>query len=274
MPAGGKHHASDGLLIGPFAGADGFHLLIVNTDGTLAERSGNGLTIFCRALADDGLWPASGTATLFVHHDGMREQSPLAVTARADDAGAGRFWLDMGKPSFGPDAVAARDGFTQRDDGTVTVQALAKLNPAWTRSVFTGIGNPHCVTLLNDPAAVPGFDDLGSPVLSPSLTAIAYAQAGGGAGSPCPAGINLQWAAPAGDNHIRAAVFERGEGPTKSSGTSATAVACAARHAGVVTADEVLVEMPGGSLPIRFAADGTAFLLGLAQPCGPGGAGV
>lgn len=47
-PANGKSHRSDGLLIGPFQISPPFDVLIVNTDGTLAERSGNGLTIFLR----------------------------------------------------------------------------------------------------------------------------------------------------------------------------------------------------------------------------------
>jgi len=47
-------------------------------------------------------------------------------------------------------------------------------------------------------------------------------------------------------------VFERGEGWTKSSGTSATAVASAARHLGLTTASTVSVVMPGGVAPVRF----------------------
>ena len=43
---GAKRYRSDGLLVGPFLEEHAFALLIVNTDGTLAERSGNGLTIF------------------------------------------------------------------------------------------------------------------------------------------------------------------------------------------------------------------------------------
>ncbi|RPI24008.1 MAG: diaminopimelate epimerase, partial [Acidobacteria bacterium] len=42
--SGAKKYLSDGLLVGPFPDEHAFGLLIVNTDGTLAERSGNGLT--------------------------------------------------------------------------------------------------------------------------------------------------------------------------------------------------------------------------------------
>ena len=67
-PANSKSHRSDGLLIGPFQTSPPFDVLIVNTDGTLAERSGNGLTIFSQALTEQGLTPEEG-ALLRVHHD-------------------------------------------------------------------------------------------------------------------------------------------------------------------------------------------------------------
>jgi diaminopimelate epimerase len=75
-----------------------------------------------------------------------------------------------------------------------------------------------------------------------------------GAGQPCPAGVNLQWAMRAGDQRIVARVFERGEGPTASSGTSASAVASAAWRVGWVSAGEVQVVMPGGTAPILLEA--------------------
>lgn len=43
QPPGSKAHRCDGLLVGPFQSVPPFDLLIVNTDGSLAERSGNGL---------------------------------------------------------------------------------------------------------------------------------------------------------------------------------------------------------------------------------------
>ena len=91
-----------------------------------------------------------------------------------------------------------------------------------------------------------------------------------GSGRPCSAGVNLQWAARASGNQVLARVFERGEGPTASSGTSASAVACAAWRAGWVGAGEVAVVMPGGTAPVRLQVeDGTlssVSLFGTAYP--------
>ncbi|WP_460120286.1 diaminopimelate epimerase [Pseudomonas sp. H3_G09] len=247
-PANSKPHRSDGLLIGPFQASAPFDVLIVNTDGSLAERSGNGLTIFSQALTEQGLMAAQG-AVLRVHHD-KGEALETSVTP-AEIEGVRGFWLDLGQPGFGPEAVGAQAvesiQFNNRD--VSHVQALAQLDPAWTHSQFVRIGNPHCVTLLSDPAMLPSNEQMRESPLNQRLTAIAYAMPTG-AGNPCPAGVNLQWAALASPQKILARVFERGEGPTASSGTSASAVACAAWRVGWVEAGEVRVVMPGGTAPV------------------------
>ena len=250
-PVGSKSHRSDGLLIGPFQSSPPFDLLIVNTDGTLAERSGNGLTIFSRALLEQGLMPEEG-ATLRVHHDKPDAQSPVPTSVKpAQVASVQGFWLDLGQPGFGPAAVGALGVEPVPFNGVAVsgVRPLAQLNPAWVHSQFVRIGNPHCVTLVQDEAALPSNAQMLEAPLAESLTAIAYAMPTG-AGQPCPAGVNLQWAMRAGDQRIVARVFERGEGPTASSGTSASAVASAAWRVGWVSAGEVQVVMPGGTAPI------------------------
>lgn len=259
-PAGrAKAHRSDGLLVGPFQDAPPFDLLIVNTDGTLAERSGNGLTIFSQALTEQGLLPAQGPAQLRVHHDKPDGVSPLATLVEpAQVAGVSGFWLDLGQPAFGPQAVGAQQGVEHDGSSCVDlsrVRGLARLHPQWSRSQFVRIGNPHCVTLVNDASALPGNRQMSEAPLAEALTRIAYALPSG-SGEPCPAGVNLQWAWLEGPQRIAARVFERGEGPTASSGTSASAVASAAWRVGWVKAGEVAVVMPGGTAPLRLEARG------------------
>ncbi|SCZ43615.1 MULTISPECIES: diaminopimelate epimerase [unclassified Pseudomonas] len=251
-PPDAKAHRSDGLLIGPFQNEPPFDLLIVNTDGTLAERSGNGLTIFSQALQEQGLMAGTGDCLLQVHHDKPDGLSPLQTSVRAAEfEGAQGFWLDLGKPLFGPGAVGAQDVervmFNQCDVSRVA--ALDRLNPAWGNSQFVNIGNPHCVTLVDSAEALPSNSQMRAPALCQSLTRIAYAPPGG-SGMPCPMGVNLQWAWLEAEGRIAARVFERGEGPTASSGTSASAVASAAWRVGWVQAGAVSVMMPGGTAPI------------------------
>lgn len=273
-PAGSKEHCSDGLLVGPFQSSPPFDLLIVNTDGTLAERSGNGLTIFSQALSDQGLLPTDEACLLRVHHDKTDVVSPGVASVKAAQVeGVSGFWLDLGKPGFGPDAVSAHGVESVVFNGRELshVQPLASLNAAWSRSQFARVGNPHCVTLVDSVEALPSNEQMREPVLGEGLTRIAYAMPAG-AGRPCPAGINLQWATHDTGQRVIARVFERGEGPTASSGTSATAVACAAWRVGWVKAGEVKVVMPGGTAPIlleeeqgelsRVSLFGTARLIG------------
>jgi len=251
-PAGAKAHRSDGLLVGPFQDKPPFDLLIVNTDGTLAERSGNGLTIFSQALQEQGLMPDDGECLLQVHHDKRQGVSPLqtSVTA-AEFEGTQGFWLNLRQPLFGPQGVGAQGvevvTFNQRD--LSRVPALHGLNPAWGSSQFVNLGNPHCVTLVEHAEALPANAQMGAAPLLQDLTRIAFA-APGGDGVPCPLGVNLQWAWREAEGRLAARVFERGEGPTASSGTSASAVACAAWRVGWVTAGPVSVVMPGGTAPV------------------------
>lgn len=257
QPPGSKDHRSDGLLVGPFQSSSPFDLLIVNTDGTLAERSGNGLTIFSQALSDQGLLPQNEACLLRVHHDKADSPSPGQTSVKAAEVGGVKgFWLDLGQPGFGPSAVSAHGVEAAMFNGRELshVEQLSALNSAWSHSQFARVGNPHCVTLVESAEDLPSNEQMREPALGEGLTRIAYAMPVG-AGQPCPAGINLQWAMRVSEGHIAARVFERGEGPTASSGTSASAVACAAWRAGWVSAGEVKVTMPGGTAPILLAEE-------------------
>jgi len=274
QPSGSKDHRSDGLLVGPFQSAPPYDLLIVNTDGTLAERSGNGLTIFSQSLSEQGLMPKEGACLLRVHHDKTDAVSPGETSVNpAEVDGEQGFWLDLGKPSLGPQAVGAHgvESVLLNGQEVSHVRPLSALEPAWNRSQFVRIGNPHCVTLVADAAALPSNEQMRESPLAEGLMRIAYALPTG-AGEPCPAGVNVQWAMLESAQQVVARVFERGEGPTASSGTSASAVACAAWRVGWVTAGEVKVVMPGGTAPIlleevdgelsRVRLFGTARLMG------------
>ncbi|WP_409285034.1 diaminopimelate epimerase [Pseudomonas protegens] len=260
-PPGAKAHRCDGLLVGPFQARAPFDLLIVNTDGTLAERSGNGLTIFSQALAEQGLLATQGPTLLQVHHDQPTGASPLSTMVEpAQVAGQQGFWLDLGQPSFGPEAVAAMgvQAVTFNGRELSRVAPLQALNPLWEQSQFVRIGNPHCVTLVEEAEALPSNPQMLQAPLAEGLTAVAFAWPQG-RGEPCPAGVNLQWAMRESAQRIVARVFERGEGPTASSGTSASAVACAAWRGGWVPAGRGEVLVACGTAPLVLQERGGWF---------------
>ncbi len=256
---GAKSYRSDGLLVGPFPDEHAFALLIVNTDGTLAERSGNGLTIFSQCLVDSGRANRSDAFCLRVYHDTPESSFVEARIEAGEREGHKGFWIDMGVPAYGPSAVGAAPehvGVSEFEHRIVSrVYDLEKIEASWACSQFVNVGNPHCVTFLKSPDLLPSMEQLGSGQWLPALSAIANSTESDGrrgAGRPCRNGINLQWACVIGLDSIDARVFERGEGPTLSSGSSATAVASAARKLGLVDATTVNVRMPGGVAPVRF----------------------
>jgi diaminopimelate epimerase len=249
-PRNKKQNLSNGLLLGPFSSNDGYDLLIVNTTGSPAERSGNGLTIFSQFLVDEGMEDRGKPFKIRIH---FPQKAPIdAPIEPAEREGEIGFWVDMGRPAFGPRTVNANHDSafeTSQLNGqdVYRVFALERIEAAWTSSQFVSVGNPHCVTFLKTADELPTMSRLCS--FKTGLKAIAN---GSQVGNPCKDGINLQWAVVTAPDRIAARVFERGEGLTESSGSSATAVASAARHLHLVDASLVNVVMPGGVAPVRF----------------------
>ncbi len=189
----GKRFLSDGLLVGPFPDENAFGMLIVNTDGTLAERSGNGLTIFSQFLVDTGRAHRTDAFVVRIYHvkppagppanevrggagapfPPQQAESGLAgntvIEARIEAAvrdGRSGFWIDMGVPAYGPSAVDASPehvGVSEFEGHrTFRVFALEQIEASWTCSQFVNVGNPHCVTFLRDPSLLPSMEQIGS----------------------------------------------------------------------------------------------------------------
>jgi diaminopimelate epimerase len=115
------------------------------------------------------------------------------------------------------------------------------------RASVLGMGNPQCVVL----GALPDMDRFGR--LGPALSTHAM----------FPAGTNVEFAHVETPGRVRILIWERGVGPTTSSGTgsSASAVAAAA-HGGASRDVEVIA--PGGSQRVEWRADGV-YLTGWAE---------
>jgi diaminopimelate epimerase len=261
---------SNGLLFGPMPPItnDRFRLLIVNSDGTSAGFSGNGTRIFVRYLMDESIVQPGRTIELEIPEED-RQGGLTWNTARARLPSRRDGIIEITAPHvprFGLDAVRAdpahasairgENGSTEAPRYTFT--ALSAIgtrifgsSSAWSSSVPLDIGNPHCVTFVARADHMPTLKALHAN--DGALHDIAFAQA-----APEPVfgnGANLQWVWPESRNRLRVMIYERGEGPTLASGSSACAVACAAFGLGLVDAD-VDVVMPGGTLAIRLRGRG------------------
>ena len=135
----------DGILE-PFAAGDAadFGVRIWNPDGSIAEKSGNGLRIFARWLVSErgapprfSLWTGSCRVVCDVEQDTIR--------------------VDMGDASFEPADVPVQaeqpliDGELALSNGVLSVTAV-------------GIGNPHCVIFRQEPLESLPFREWGAEV--------------------------------------------------------------------------------------------------------------
>lgn len=203
---------SDGiLLVDEPHGAD-FGVRILNPDGSEAEKSGNGIRIFAKYLREHG-YTTAGRFTIDTRGGrigvelSLREGHVYEVTA------------DMGTVAFDPLEAIDVDG-----------RALAV--------TVLSIGNPHCVAIVDDLAAV-DVHALGPKIeRHPAF----------------PARTNVQFAQVLARDRIRIEIWERGAGYTLASGTSSCAAAAACHRKGLVD-PRVTVTMPGGELQVTIGED-------------------
>jgi len=213
---------SDGILFGPLSSAKApFSLRVFNPDGSEAEKSGNGLRIFCRYLWDRKLVSDS----LFsVETKGGVVQAQILNNGKL-------VRVDMGMASFrsedipvaGPPREVLRE---QISVGDRTFQ-------------FCGatIGNPHCVILLDEV----------SPTLAKQYGPLLEVH------PLFPNRTNVQFVKVLDRKNIRIEIWERGAGYTLASGSSSCASAAIACKLGLCDAD-ITVHMPGGRIEVSMDA--------------------
>lgn len=214
---------SDGILLGDVSRRP-FGLRIYNPDGSEAEKSGNGLRIFGAYLYGWDLVADERFAVRLVKDE---------VTMRVEAVVGGgllQIVADMGPASFrGVDA-----GFRPRPD-EVRDEPLELEGGETVRVQPVSLANPHCVVFV---------DELRRDVFLRQAPQLATHAA-------FPAGTNVQFARVEGPASLEAWIYERGVGETLASGSSACAVAAAARRHGMTEADPIVVRMPGGSVEIE-----------------------
>jgi len=194
---------------------------IWNADGSAAGQCGNGARCIAAWLVRDGAAPASGDFAI---------DSPAATHAVARDAHRG-FVIDMGTPRFAPQAIPLAGW-----DATQP-EYMLEVDGASIRFGAVSMGNPHAVINVADVAGAP------VATLGPALQrAPAFPQS-----------VNVGFAEVVARDRIRLRVFERGVGETLACGSGACAAVAVLVQGGHVDADrEVAVELPGGTLRIRY----------------------
>jgi diaminopimelate epimerase len=215
---------SDGILYGPLPSERAaFRLRILNPDGSEAEKSGNGLRIFCRYLFDQKL--VAGNEEFLVDTLGGVVRATVFDGGRMVrvDMGQVSFWSDE-IPMSGPRREVLREDLVVRDR-TFSVCAAT-------------VGNPHCVILL------PEISEELARNYGPHIEIH----------SSFPRRTNVQFMEVKDRKNLRIEIWERGAGYTLASGSSSSASAAVARKLGLID-PSVTVHMPGGTLSIEIADD-------------------
>ena len=212
---------SDGILVAT-AGETGFHLRIINPDGSEAEKSGNGLRIFARYLWDQ---QQVTTASFTVQMLGGTVQCQVL------DGGT-NIQVEMGQASFHSQTIPVTGSPRE-----VLQESLTLSDQVLTFSAVT-IGNPHCVILCEELAE--------SEVhrLGPQIET-----------APCfPNRTNVQFVKVFDRENLQLLIWERGVGYTLASGTSSCAAAAVTHRLGL-SEPRLAVHMPGGTLAIEILPD-------------------
>jgi diaminopimelate epimerase len=204
---------SDGILmrVDPLKGAADFAVRILNPDGSEAEKSGNGLRIFAKFLYDHGF---TKKTEFTIHTLGGVVQAKLILD---DTHQCVAVRVDMGRATIDRELTKLKVA-----SQTLNVTSLS-------------VGNPHCVTIVDDLAKVDLFK-LG-PLIENHKTFQNR--------------TNAQFAQVLNRANVRALIWERGAGHTLASGSSSCAVAAACFDKGLVDG-RVTVHTEGGELTIEI----------------------
>ena len=215
------------LIVEPASDPDiDFRYRIYNADGNEVEQCGNGARCFARFVRDRGL---TGKDRIQV----STSSGVIVLTVEAD----GQVTVDMGPPQFEPNRIP------------LLAEHRAELYsvPVGDRTLRLGavsMGNPHAVLQVMSVDQAP-VAELGPLIENHDLF---------------PARVNVGFMEVMSRDHIRLRVFERGVGETLACGTGACAAVVVGRCQGLLD-ERVRVDLPGGSLYIRWDGEGSNVLM-------------
>lgn len=207
----------------PYDPDQDFHYRIFNADGSEVEQCGNGARCFAR----------------FVKLKGLINRNKIMVSTKAGRMVLylekdGQVTVNMGVPEFDPAKIPLK---ANKEEKTYLVRADE-------HTLFCGaasMGNPHCVIEVDD------VDTADVATIGPLVEKH----------ERFPEGVNVGFMQKLADNHIKLRVFERGSGETLACGSGACA-AVAVGHIQGKLGKDVRVDLPGGSLQIRWQGPGNA----------------
>ena len=229
---------SDGILLGPLPSTTAkCALKIYNPDGSIAEKSGNGVRIFSRYLWD----------IKFVGNDEFALQTDGGIVRSTVFDGGKMARVEMGKVSFSSDKIPVTGAKREVINEKISVGGREFTYCAAT------IGNPHCVLPLPEISAKLAHEF--GPLLETHVN--------------FPNRTNVQFLKVLDRANIQIEIWERGAGYTLASGSSSSASAAVAHRLGLVDKSDS-VHCPGGIIKIEIGAGYDILMTGSVTKVGEG----
>ena len=220
---------SDGILEGPLLG-EHLAMKIWNPDGSVAEKSGNGVRIFAKYLKDAGYVQKK-------NYELMTDGGIVEITYLNEEGS--RLRISMGKLSFVSEEIPVIG--ERREVINEDMVFGNNLYPA----TCVSVGNPHCVIPMQEISK-----ELVCKIGVHSESARYF-----------PERVNTEIMKVTDRNNIAIETYERGAGYTMATGTGACAAAAVAYKLGL-TENKMLVHMPGGDLQVEIADDWNVYITG------------
>lgn len=227
---------ADGLvLVLPSELAD-IQMRIINSDGSEAEMCGNGIRCFARYVYEQNIVKKE-TMTVETLAGILVPRMILDVNGIVTGVE-----VDMGEP------ILDRTGVPMIGEGMAISEPI-QIEERTFIITAVGMGNPHCVTFVDDLTQFP------IEYWGPRMETSAY----------FPRKTNVEYVQVLSENEVIMRVWERGAAVTKACGTGscATVTACVLNNR---TGRDVLVHLDGGDLRIRWdEANNHLFMTGSAE---------
>ena len=225
------------ILICPSDVADA-KMRMFNEDGSEGKMCGNGIRCVAKYLYDYALVPEEQTTVTIETLSGVKT---IELTVR--DGVATRAKVNMGAPILKPSEIPVYF------DGERMIDEPLEVDGKRCQVTAVSMGNPHCVTFVDDPYAIE-IEKIG-PLFEnhPAF----------------PDRVNTEFVKVISEHTLMMRVWERGSGETWACGTGACATVVAACLNGFCQkGEDVTVKLRGGDLVIRYTDD-TVLMTGPAE---------
>jgi diaminopimelate epimerase len=229
---------ADGVIFAlPGIQGTDYTMRIFNSDGSEPEMCGNGIRCLAGFLADLEGKEAGSNQKYKIH--------TLAGLITPQLMPDGQVKVDMGIPKLLAGEIPTT---LVNSDEKVINQPLEVAGKTWDITCVS-MGNPHCITFVEDVAAIP-LETIGSQFEHHPVF---------------PQRTNTEFIQVMRRDYLKMRVWERGAGITLACGTGA----CASLVAGVLTGNcdrLATVELPGGPLQIEWSqSEGRIYMTGPAE---------